>query len=325
MSVFHAPALFIGLLLVTAEGSAADASVSAPLVPPTPSVQIPPAPHNNQPPSRAWVKWLFDSMKMPIEPRHLIANIYYVGTGGVSSFLITTPQGHILLDTGFPDTVALTESSVEKLGFHLEDIKILLSSHAHIDHTGGHAEMQRRTGARVVASAKDAIILKSGGGKDYLPFPKDLIVYPPVQVDRIIGEGEQITLGGITLTAHLTPGHTQGATTWTMEVEDEGRTCHVVFFSSASINPGTRLGRNPSYPGIAEDYAATFAQLKVLPCDVFFAPHGGQFGMTEKFSRLDRGEKPNPLIDPHGWVLLRSTLEKAYREQLEAAHTLDDK
>ena len=274
-----------------------------------------PAP-DAMPPSRDSVRRLFDSWKAPVPPRHLVDNIYYVGAIGVSSYLITTPAGHILIDTGFEDTVPIVRQGVEQLGFHLADIKILLSSHAHIDHVGGHALMQRLTGAKIYASARDAEVLESGGAKDFIPFPKDMIVYTPTHVDHIVADGERVTLGGVTLTAHLTPGHTRGATTWTMDVTEDGHPYHVVFFSSASINAGTRLVRDPAYPEIVPDFETTFARLKELPCDIFFAPHGGQFAMGDKFARLESGAKPNPFIDPAGWRTLVDGMEKSFRTQL---------
>lgn len=259
---------------------------------------------------------MFDAWRAPVPPQHLLANIYYVGSIGVSSYLFTTPEGHILLDTGFDDTVPLIQKSVEQLGFKLSDIKIILSSHAHIDHVGGHALMKKLTGARVVASAADARTLESGGADDYIQWPKDSVAYAPVKVDRIVADGERVTLGGVTLTAHLTPGHTRGATTWTMDATDEGQVRHVVFFSSASINAGTRLVGNPLFPEFVAEFEKTFATLKALPCDIFFAPHGGQFAMAEKFARLDRGEKTNPFVDPAGWKKLLAGAERAFRDQL---------
>src|SRR4051812_1334734 len=196
----------------------------------------PMAPAQSAPPTVAEVKMMFDPWRAPVPPRHLISNIYYVGAIGVSSFLITTPQGHILLDTGFEDTGPTIKKGVEQLGFKLTDIKIILSSHAHIDHVGGHAAMKKITGAKIYASAADAKTIESGGLDDFIPFPRETILYPPAKVDHIVADGEQVTLGGITLTAVLTPGHTRGATTWTMNVTDKGKTYHVVFFSSASIN-----------------------------------------------------------------------------------------
>jgi metallo-beta-lactamase class B len=260
---------------------------------------------------------MFDSLKAPAPPRHLVGNIYYVGAIGVSSYLITTPEGHILLDTGFEDTVPIILRGVEQLGFKPGDIKIILSSHAHIDHVGGHAAMQRATGARIVASAADARVLESGGADDFIPFPRETILFAPVKVDRIVADNEEVKLGGIVLTAHLTPGHTRGATTWTMQVAGTGaRPWDVVFYSSATINPGTRLVVDPSYAGIAADLAHTFAQLRALPCDIFFAPHGGQFAMADKFARLDRGEGAAALVDPAGWRQLIDAAEKAYLNQL---------
>lgn len=260
---------------------------------------------------------LFDSWKAPVPPRHLTGNIYYVGAIGVSSYLITTPQGHILLDTGFEETVPIILRGVEQLGFKPADIKFILSSHAHIDHVGGHALMQRATGARIVASAADARVLQSGGADDFIPFPRETILYAPVVADRIVADGETVSLGGVVLTAHLTPGHTRGATTWTMQLAGPGvRPWDVVFYSSASINAGTRLLHNPVYPEIAADLAGTLAKLRALPCDIFFAPHGGQFAMAEKFARLDRGEGDQALVDPAGWRELLDAAEKAFRDQL---------
>jgi metallo-beta-lactamase class B len=276
------------------------------------------APALAQPIDRPGAVRLFDSWKAPVPPRRLLANIHYVGAIGVSSYLITTPEGHFLLDTGFEETVPIIQRSVEQLGFRLSDIRFILSSHAHIDHTGGHAAMKRLVpGAIIVASKADARVLASGGADDFIPFPKDLIVYTPVVAKRIVNDGEKVTLGGVTLTANLTPGHTRGATTWTMEVNDDGRTLQVVFFSSASLNAGTRLLGQPAYPEIVQDFENTFTRLRSLPCDVFFAPHGGQFAMAEKFARHDRGEK-DAFIDPEGWRVLIANAEKAYRDQLRA-------
>lgn len=269
-------------------------------------------------PDRAWVKRLFDSWRAPVPPRHLVGSIHYVGAIGVSSFLITTPEGHFLIDTGFEDTVPIIQRGVEQLGFRLTDIKYILSSHAHVDHVGGHALMKKLSGAQIIASAADARTIESGGAEDYIQWPKDTILYAPAKVDRIVADNERITLGGVTLTAHLTPGHTRGATTWTTEVTEDGVTQHVVFFSSATINAGTRLINNPQYPDIARDLEATFAKLKALPCDIFFAPHGGQFAMAEKFARPDRSGKDNAFVDPAGWEKLIAGAEKAFREQLAA-------
>lgn len=268
------------------------------------------------PPGREWIKNLFDSWKAPVPPRHLGGNLYYV-----SAWLITTPQGHILLDTGFEETVPIILRGVEELGFKPTDIKLILSSHAHIDHTGGHALLKRATSANVVASAGDARVLESGGANDFLTWPKDTLLYTPVKVDRIIVDREVVSLGRVKLTAHLTPGHTRGATTWTMELTEGGRTYHVVFFSSATINDGTRLLGNAAYPEIVSDLEASFVRFKSLPCDIFLAPHGGQFAMADKFARLERGEGIKALVDPEGWKRLIAGAEKAFRDQLAKEQT----
>ena len=277
-----------------------------------------PAPAVAPVPGRAWVQKLFAALKAPVPPRRLVGNIYYVGASGVSSFLITTPAGHILLDTGFEDTVPIITYGVAQLGFKLTDIKLILGSHAHVDHAGGHALMKKLTGARVVASAADARLLESGGAEDFLPWPKDTLAYAPVPVDETVADGGTVTLGGVTLTAHLTPGHTRGATTWTMDVTEDGRVYHVVFFSSTTVNPGVSLLHNPAYPEIVADYETTFARLKALPCDIYFSPHGAQFGMPERFARQDAGEGARAFVDPAGWHQLLATVENAYRTQLAA-------
>jgi metallo-beta-lactamase class B len=260
---------------------------------------------------------LFNSWKAPLPPHHIIGNIYYVGPTGVSSWLITTSHGHVLIDTTFPECVPQICSNVEKLGFRVRDIKLILSSHAHVDHAGGHALMKQRTGAQIVASAADAHVLETGGADDFSPFPKELLAYPPVKADRIVKDGERVTLGDVTLTAHLTPGHTKGATTWTMPLKDGDETYQVLFFSSTSIVPLTRLLNNPQYPNIVEDYAATFKKLKTLPCDIFLGPHADQFGLADKLARLDRHENPNPFIDPEGWKKFLAYAEGTYLKQLE--------
>jgi metallo-beta-lactamase class B len=259
----------------------------------------------------------FRMMNRPFEPFRLIGNIYYVGASDVSSFLITTPEGHILLDSGFEATVPLIRAGVRKLGFRFEDIRILLNSHAHVDHAGGHALLKRLTGARIVMSEADATLLAKGGRGDFLPVSEEILAYEPAQADRIIRDGDHVTLGGVTLTAHLTPGHTQGCTTWTMVVEEDGKKFDVVFFGSTTLLPGVRLVDHPKYPGMAQDFARTFRVLKSLPCDVFLGPHGSQFGLREKARRLAAGEKPNPFIDPEGYRAFLARSEEIVLQRRE--------
>ena len=279
-------------------------------------------PRWERPPERQAAIRMFNAWKPPVPARTLLGNIHYVGTSGIAAYLITTPAGHILIDTGFDDTVPHVLASIEQLGFRPRDIKFLLSSHAHVDHVGGHARMKALTGATVVASAADARIMTSGGADDFSPFPKDLMRYTPLQVDRIVAPGNRITLGQVNLTAHLTPGHTAGATTWTMRLEHAGRSYDVVFLTSLSIVQGTPLLHSRGHPGIRSDYEASFRALSALPCDVFFGFHVSQASLDtlmEKLRLLTTGTGPNPFHDPQsGWKAQLASAERAFREQLAA-------
>lgn len=263
----------------------------------------------------AALRKMWNSWNAPFKPFRVIANVYYVGASGVSSFLITTPQGHILLDTGFEKTVPRIRESVERLGFKLADIKIILNSHAHFDHAGGHALMQKLTGAKIMISKADAALLASGGTNDFAPFARDMIGYTPARADRILKDADEVSLGGVTLTCHLTPGHTKGCTTWTMEATEGGKRYHVLFFGSTTILSGVPLVNNPQYPSIAEDFARTYRKLKALPCDVFLAPHGSFFELSEKAERLERGE-PNPFVNAAAFRDFIAKAEENFRKQL---------
>jgi metallo-beta-lactamase class B len=262
-------------------------------------------------------KRVFESWKAPCDPFRIAGNVYYVGASGVSAFLITTPEGHVLIDTGFEETVGVIRTNMTRLGFKFEDVKLLLASHAHVDHVGGHALMKELTGVKIVMSEADAALLASGGTNDIGPMSSDpMAAYRPARADRIVRDGDIVSLGGVTLTCHLTPGHTRGATTWTMPVEEDGRRLNVVFFSSLRLLDGTRLCGNPKYPTLVEDYRATFVKLRALPCDIFLAPHGGMFGMADKAVRAAKGERPNPFIDRESLLKAVSAAEKAVNEQL---------
>ncbi|HEY3571839.1 MAG TPA: subclass B3 metallo-beta-lactamase [Thermoanaerobaculia bacterium] len=260
------------------------------------------------PTSRSW--------NQPVEPYRIVGNLYYVGASDITSYLITTPEGHILLDGGFVETAPIIEASIKKLGFKLEDVKILLSSHAHFDHVGGLAELKRVTGAKFAAMDRDAPLLARGGKGDFLFGDKD--PFPPIQADRILHDGDTVTLGGTTLTAHLTPGHTMGNTTWTMKAKEGDRTYDVVFAASTTVLPGVRLTNNPKYPEIAEDYAKTFRVLKSLPCDVFLGSHASFFDGLGKADRLRKGAKENPFVDPRGYKDYVARGERKYLEQVRA-------
>jgi metallo-beta-lactamase class B len=248
----------------------------------------------------------------PQEPFQIIGNIYYVGTTELACYLIKTNAGLILLDTAMEESAPQLRANVEKLGFKLTDIKIMISSHAHFDHTAGQAAMKAATGAKVYAMQADAEILASGGQKGFHPLKP---FYPPVKVDKTLKDGEVVRLGNVAMTAHLTPGHTEGNTAWTMKVSEKGKTYNVVFTSSLSINPGVRMVNNPTWAGVAEGYAKSFEKLKALPCDVFLGPHAQFFQMADKFKR--RGTQPNPFIDPTGLRKFIEANEKNYHAQIQ--------
>ncbi|HYA17322.1 MAG TPA: subclass B3 metallo-beta-lactamase [Bryobacteraceae bacterium] len=230
-----------------------------------------------------------DQMNSPFAPYKVIGNIYYVGSPILATFLISTPQGLILINSDFEATVPVIKANVEKLGFKFTDIKILLGSHAHGDHMEGDAMVKELSGAQVYAMAEDVPALQAmkPGGK-------------PHPIDRIIHDGDTVTLGGTTLTAHLTPGHTKGCTTWTLKAEEGGKTYDVVIIGSAGVNPGVQLVNNKDYPNIADDFIHTFQTLRSLPCDVPLGSHPAMFGMKEKLAKLSAGG-PNPFIDPEGY------------------------
>jgi metallo-beta-lactamase class B len=260
----------------------------------------------------SWRAW-----NEPFKPFRIIGNVYYVGPAGVSSFLITTPNGHILIDTGFESTMPRIKESVTKLGFRMQDIKILLSSHAHLDHVGGHALIKKLTGAKIMMSEADAAMLATGGTTDFTPYSTNTVAYAPARADQLLRDGDKVSLGGTKLICHLTPGHTKGCTTWTMEAKEGERIYHVLFFGSTTVLDGVSLVNNKEYPNIADDYLSTYKKLKSLPCDVFLAPHAGFFGLAEKAERLERGEKPNPFIAPSAYRNFISRAESEFREKLQ--------
>jgi len=242
----------------------------------------------------------------PVEPFRVIGNIYYVGAH-VSSFLIRTPAGDILLDGGLPETAPLIEKNIAALGFSIKDVKILLNTHAHYDHCGGLAELKKQSGAKMIASAADAHVLNTGAGQ--------FEHFPAVHVDRIIADKGAVRLGGVTLTAHLTPGHTPGCTTWTMPVSDRGKTYQVVFYCSTSVVD--KLVHNAAYPNIVSDYEHSFAELKRMPCDVFLGPHAEFFHLDEKRKQLEAG-KLDAFVDPVEMQRFVEDSERAFRKQLAA-------
>jgi metallo-beta-lactamase class B len=256
---------------------------------------------------------LLDAWNQPFKPFHVIGNINYVGTSNLACFLISTSKGLILLDTGMEESGPLIRTNIETLGFKVADVKIILSSHAHFDHVGGLADMKAITGATVYATGPDADILESGGVKGFHPLTK----FKPVKVDRRIKDGEVIRLGEVRMTAHLTPGHTEGNTTWTTTINEDGKPLKVVFVGSVSINPGVHLVHFAAWPEIAQVYARSFAMLRKLQCDVFLGPHAPFFHMEEKVKRMNQPGQPNPFIDPNGLKEYLDMFEARFNEQLK--------
>ncbi len=249
-------------------------------------------------------------------PFQIIGNIYYVGDTGNAVYLFTTPEGHILFDTGYPETAPVIRESVEMLGFNMRDIQIMINGHAHVDHVGGHALVKEMTGAAIVASELDAPVIESGARRGDFRGPR-ANPWTPATVDRIIQDGETVSLGGVTLTAHHVPGHTLGNLSWTTTVQEGSRTLNVTIMPSIGVNNGVRLVNNPRNPTIVDQYQSTFRKLKALPCEVFLGPHGRQYGLEEKYARLQAGASPNPFIDPASCREYVEAAEARFMQQLE--------
>jgi metallo-beta-lactamase class B len=253
------------------------------------------------------------SWRQPFDPVRIVGNIYYVGTRGLSSFLIVTPAGGILIDSGEAESVPFIRANVERLAFRMSDIRILLTGHAHFDHVGGHADMKRLTGALVMVMEADRSALESGVDRSAYGGPG----WKRVPVDRVLKDGETVSLGGTTLTAHLTPGHTQGCTTWTTETTEDGRRYRVAFVGSTTINDGVHLVGNTRVPPIAEQYAQAFRVLHGLTPDVFVGQHGAVFGLVEKAGKAGRAGQPNPFVDPDGYRRSVDRSEQTYLTKLQ--------
>jgi metallo-beta-lactamase class B len=250
----------------------------------------------------------------PFPPFKIAGNLYYVGSKGLANYLITTPAGHILINSDLEANVPLIKASIEKLGFKFTDVKILLISHAHWDHDAASDTVKKLTGAKYMVMDADVPVVESGGAADFHYGSDPTERYTPTRVDRILHDGGEVALGGTVLVAHLTPGHTKGCTTWTMKVQDSGKTHNVVIVGSPNVNAGYRLVNNAAYPQIASDYEKTFRVLKSLPCDIFLGAHGAYFDMETKYPLLkDRGVET--FVDPAGY--------KKYVDEREQAFTIE--
>jgi metallo-beta-lactamase class B len=246
----------------------------------------------------------------PFPPHKIAGNLYYVGSKDLASYLIVTPEGHMLINSSFEESVPLIRNSIEKLGFKFTDVKILLISHAHSDHCAGSEEIIQQTKAQYFVMEQDADAVERGGAKksrlgDYTQFR-------PAKVDRRLNDGDEVKLGGSTLIANLTPGHTRGCTTWTMKVAG----LNAVIIGSPNVNPGYILENNKDYPAIATDYERTFRFLKAQPVDLFLGAHGGYYDMNAKYARSIDAGAINPFIDPEGYHRYVADREKAFLAEL---------
>ncbi|HET6762026.1 MAG TPA: subclass B3 metallo-beta-lactamase, partial [Longimicrobiaceae bacterium] len=248
-------------------------------------------------PLAAQAKEEWRSWNQPVKPFRVMGNVYYVGANEVTSYLITSPGGHVLLDGGFAETAPQILQNIRALGFRPRDVKVLLNSHAHFDHAAGLAMLRDSTGARLIANPRDAALLARGGLGDF--GLGDTGAFPPVKPDSLLRDGQVIRVGTAAIQAHFTPGHTQGCTTYTASAREGGRTYRLLFGCSYTTLD-YRLVAPESYPGIAADFAGTFRTLRSLPCDVPLATHGSWFHLTEKIERMRIPGAANPFIDPAG-------------------------
>ena len=244
-------------------------------------------------------------------PFQVMANVYYIGTAQLASYLITGDQGSILINPDFESSVPFLQASVSKLGFHFSDIKIVLLSHAHDDHAGGTALIKKLTGARLMVMDGDVAEIEGGGAGDFQYHDH----WPPAKVDRTLHDGDEVALGSARVVAHKTPGHTPGCTTWTTEVRQDGKRYQVVIVGSPNVNPGYRLRGNKQYAGIVADYERTFRVLRSLPCDIFLGAHGAYFDLPAKYQRWKAGDRL-AFVDLEGYKRYVNDREKAFREEL---------
>lgn len=251
----------------------------------------------------------------PFPGHRVIGNLYAVGTYDLGVFLITSDEGHILVNTALEDSVPLIRRNIESVGFRFEDIKILLQMQSHWDHTAALAEIKQITGAQMWATEDDAPVLEDGGFSD--PHFGGRVSFKPVKVDKTIMDGEVIELGAIRLTVIDTPGHTAGSSSYAMSVRENGREYKVVIANMGTINQGKKLVVDPTYPGVAEDFAKTFERQKAMQVDVWVAAHGSQYGLHDKY-RAGQAYSPDTFVDPEGFLAAVKRLESLYLEQLEA-------
>lgn len=258
------------------------------------------------------------------EPARILGPIYFVGTKGLGCFLITGSEGHVLLYTGMPGSGELIEKSITKLGFKPKDVKIILTSHAHLDHAGGHAYLKKSTGAKIAMMREEIELFESGGKLDFHYGEYKEFGFDSAKVDTIIRDEDEIKLGDITLKALLTAGHTKGSTSYVTKITADGKTYTVVFPDGISVNPGYRLVKNPSYKGIEEDYRRTFRTLEALKPDVWLAGHNEFYGLNTKLGRVER-DGAAAWVDPDGYKRYLALQKARFEATIEAEKARDGK
>jgi metallo-beta-lactamase class B len=251
----------------------------------------------------------------PFPAHRVIGNLYGVGLADLSVFLITSDEGHILINTGLENSTEVIRNNVESLGFSLDDVRILLCMQAHFDHAAALAEIKALTGAEMWGTVNDTRILEDGGMSD--PHFGGRQSFKPVKVDRQLSDGDVIELGDIRLTVHDHPGHTEGSSSYSMTVTENGRDYAVLIANMGTINPGKRMLVEPTYPRVADDFAKTFREQKAMTVDVWVAAHGSQYGLQEKFTP-GQSYHPDTFVDPEGFMAEVERLEAIYLEQIAA-------
>jgi metallo-beta-lactamase class B len=268
-----------------------------------------------------WRSAIKRNRSVPDEPFAIAGDLYYVGSTGVTAFLLTGPEGHVLIDGGYPETAPLIIASIAKLGFNIKDVKVLLNSHAHFDHAGGLRELQQASGAQLWVSEGDAPILAAGGAGDHATYGPLRFLgfgrFPAPRVDHRFKDGDTVRVGPVTLTARVTAGHTPGCTSWSFPVRDGERDLLAVDICSLTLLPFMKFVEPESYPGIRTDFARSFQTLRNLPADIFLGSHGSFFDIERKRNERGNAKDPaEPFIDRQGYLRFIDQAEKRFRDEL---------
>jgi len=257
------------------------------------------------------------SWSKPYEPFRIAGNLYYVGTYDLGCYLIATPKGHVLINSGLSESPSMIQKNVEALGFKFTDIKILLTTQGHYDHVAGLAEIKKITGAKMMVQEGDAQVLADGGKSDFIFGSNEAAFFAPIKVDRVLHDGDTIQIGGTTLLVLHHPGHTKGSTSYLVDVKDEKRSWKVLIANMPSILTETKVTGMPAYPNVGKDYQHTFESLKKLQFDLWVASHAGQFGMHAKHMPGDP-YRPEAFTDRKGYDDLVNSLEATYNRRLKS-------